>query len=103
MVLLILLFVYRLIKFTWSLRQFNFVTIFIGSLSPKDPVTDDDRNAARRAAGILKLAGENFGQGMRSYYFAVAVLMWFVQPLGFIAMLYRIEFNSRTINVPGGK
>ena len=29
--------------------------------------------------------------------------MWFVQPLGFIAMLYRIEFNSRTINVPGGK
>ena len=109
-VLLILLFVYALIKFTWSVRQFNFVTILIGSLSPKDQVTDDDRNAARRAAGILKLAGENFGQGMRSYYFAVAVLMWFVQPLFFIAataivtlMLYRMEFHSRTIDVLAGK
>lgn len=109
-VLLILLFVYALIKFTWSVRQFNFVTILIGSLSPKDQVTDDDRSAARRAAGILKLAGENFGQGMRSYYFAVAVLMWFVQPLFFIAataivtlMLYRMEFHSRTIDVLAGK
>ena len=109
-VLLILLFVYALIKFTWSVRQFNFVTILIGSLSPKDQVTDDDRCAARRAAGILKLAGENFGQGMRSYYFAVAVLMWFVQPLFFIAataivtlMLYRMEFHSRTIDVLAGK
>lgn len=109
-VLLILLFVYALIKFTWSVRQFNFVTILIGSLSPKDQVTDDDRSAARRAAGILKLAGENFGQGMRSYYFAVAVLMWFVQPSFFIAatavvtvMLYRMEFHSRTIDVLAGK
>jgi uncharacterized membrane protein len=109
-VVLILLFVYALIKFTWSVRQFNFVTILIGSLSPKDQVTDADRSAARRAAGILKLAGENFGQGMRSYYFAVAVLMWFVQPLFFIAataivtlMLYRMEFHSRTIDVLAGK
>jgi uncharacterized membrane protein len=109
-VLLILLFVYALIKFTWSVRQFNFVTILIGSLSPKEQVTDEDRSAARRAAGILKLAGENFGQGMRSYYFAVAVLMWFVQPLFFIAataivtlMLYRMEFHSRTIDVLAGK
>jgi uncharacterized membrane protein len=109
-VVLILLFVYALIKFTWSVRQFNFVTILIGSLSPKDQVNEDDRSAARRAAGILKLAGENFGQGMRSYYFAVAVLMWFVQPLFFIAataivtlMLYRMEFHSRTIDVLAGK
>ena len=109
-VLLILLFVYALIKFTWSVRQFNFVTILIGSLSPKDQVTDADRSAATRAAGILKLAGENFGQGMRSYYFAVAVLMWFVQPLFFIAataivtlMLYRMEFHSRTIDVLAGR
>ena len=109
-VLLILLFVYALVKFTWSVWQFNFVTILIGSLSPKDQVTDDDRSAARRAAGILKLAGENFGQGMRAYYFAVAVLMWFVQPLFFIAataivtlMLYRMEFHSRTIDVLAGR
>jgi uncharacterized membrane protein len=109
-VVLILLFVYALIKFTWSVRQFNFVTILIGSLSPKDQITDADRGNAQRAAGILKLAGENFGQGMRSYYFAVAVLMWFVQPLFFIVataivtlMLYRMEFHSRTIDVLAGK
>ena len=110
MVLLILLFVYALVKFTWSVRQFNFVTILIGSLSPKDQVIGDDRSAAWRAASILKLAGENFGQGMRAYYFAVAVLMWFVQPLFFIAataivtlMLYRMEFHLRAIDVLAGK
>lgn len=105
-VLLILLFVYALVKFTWSVRQFNFVTILIGSLSPKEKIIDRDRAAAKAASGILKLAGENFGQGMRSYYFAVAGLMWFVQPLFFIAatlivtfMLYRMEFHSRTLDV----
>ena len=80
-VLLILLFVYALIKFTWPERQYNFVAIFVGSLSPKAQATDDDRRAAHSAAGILKLACENFGQGMRLYYFAVAVLMWFVPPV----------------------
>ena len=105
-VLLILLFVYALVKFTWSVRQFNFVTILIGSLAPSDKISDVDRVAAKAASGILKLAGENFGQGMRAYYFAAAALMWFVQPLFFIAttvvvtfMLYRMEFHSRTLDV----
>jgi len=105
-VLLILLFTYALVKFTWSVRQFNFVTILIGSIAPKDQTSERDVIAAQSAAGILKLAGENFGQGMRSYYFAVAVLMWFVQPLFFIAatvivtiMLFRMEFHSRTLDV----
>jgi uncharacterized membrane protein len=108
-VVLILLFVYALVKFTWSVRQFNFVTILIGSIAPRDQVTDVDRENARRAGGILKLAGENFGQGMRAYYFAVAVLMWFVQPWFFMAatlivtfMLYRMEFHSRTLDVLSG-
>ena len=57
MISLILLFVYSLIKFTWSVRQFNFVTIVIGSIAPRDALTDLDRRNARRAAGILKLAG----------------------------------------------
>ena len=106
---LILLFVYSLIKFTWSVRQFNFVTIVIGSLAPRDALTDVDRGNARRAAGILKLAGENFGQGLRAYYFSVALLLWFVQPWFFIAatalvtvMLYRMEFHSRTLEVLAG-
>ena len=106
---LILLFVYSLIKFTWSVRQFNFVTIVIGSIAPRDALTDLDRRSARRAAGILKLAGENFSQGLRAYYFSVALLLWFVQPWFFIAatalvtvMLYRMEFHSRTLEVLAG-
>lgn len=108
-VLLILLFVYALIKFTWSVRQFNFVTIIIGSISPREALTDEDAKAAASAAGILKLAGENFGQGLRAYYFAIAAIMWFVQPLFFIAAtvvvtitLYRMEFHSRTLDVLSG-
>jgi uncharacterized membrane protein len=109
-ILLILLFIYALVKFTWSVRQFNFVTILIGSISPKGETSDEDASAARRAAGIMKLAGENFGQGLRAYYFALAVIMWFVQPLFFIAgtlivtvMLYRMEFHSRTLEVLSGE
>lgn len=108
-VLMILLFIYALVKFTWSVRQFNFVTTLIGSLAPRDLATDEDHEVGRRAGGILKLAGENFGQGMRAYYFAVATLFWFVQPLFFAAatlvvtfMLYRMEFHSRTLEVLSG-
>ena len=110
MVLMILLFIYALVKFTWSVRQFNFVTTLIGSIAPRDELEDADRTAARRAGGILKLAGENFGQGMRAYYFAVAAMFWFVQPLFFVvstlvvtAMLYRMEFHSRTLDVLSGE
>ena len=109
-VLMILLFIYALVKFTWSVRQFNFVTTLIGSIAPRDELEDADRTAARRAGGILKLAGENFGQGMRAYYFAVAAMFWFVQPLFFVvstlvvtAMLYRMEFHSRTLDVLSGE
>lgn len=109
-VLLILLFIYALVKFTWSVRQFNFVTILIGAVSPHNSIGDEDKSIAMRAAGILKLAGENFGQGLRAYYFALAALLWFVQPLFFIAgtvivtvMLYRMEFHSRTLDVLNGE
>ncbi len=109
-VLLILLFIYALVKFTWSVRQFNFVTILVGSISPNTAIDEHDQSIALRAAGILKLAGENFGQGLRAYYFALAALLWFVQPLFFIAgtvvvtvMLYRMEFHSRTLDVLNGE
>ena len=109
-VLLILLFIYALVKFTWSVRQFNFVTILIGSIAPTSSLGEHDQSIAMRAAGILKLAGENFGQGLRAYYFALAALLWFVQPLFFVAgtivvtvMLYRMEFHSRTLDVLNGE
>ncbi len=109
-VLLILLFIYGLVKFTWSVRQFNFVTILIGALAPSANVNEEDADISRRAAGIMKLAGENFGQGLRAYYFALPVLLWFVHPVVFIiatsivtAMLYRMEFRSRTLEVLSGK
>ena len=107
---MILLFIYGLVKFTWSVRQFNFVTILIGALAPSTHVNDEDADISRRAAGIMKLAGENFGQGLRAYYFALPVLLWFVHPVVFViatsivtAMLYRMEFRSRTLEVLSGK
>jgi uncharacterized membrane protein len=109
-VLLILLFIYGLVKFTWSVRQFNFITILIGSLAPCALAGEEDAELSRRAAGVMKLAGENFGQGLRAYYFALPVLLWFVHPVAFMlatgivtAMLYRMEFRSRTLEVLSGK
>jgi uncharacterized membrane protein len=42
--------------------------------------------------------------GLRSYYYSLALLMWFIHPYAFmaasaavVAVLYRREFRSRTL------
>ena len=41
---------------------------------------------AKSAAKVANLAGDAFNQGLRSYYFALAVLSWFVHPVAFIVV-----------------
>ena len=103
-VLLILIFIYAFFLFTWSLRQFNFCSILVGA-APRPGMSEiDTERYVRRAGRMVALAGSSFNNGLRAYYFALAVLMWFVHPwLMIIAaavvvlILYWREFRSETL------
>ena len=104
LVVLMAVFVYAFFKFTWSMRMYNFVAVMIGSA----PMPDDSKTSpaareafARSAGAICNQAGDTFNLGLRSYYYALAVVAWFIHPLALIAaatlvvyVLYRREFHS---------
>ncbi|HTO46676.1 MAG TPA: DUF599 domain-containing protein, partial [Burkholderiales bacterium] len=104
LLLLVSIFVYAFFKFTWSLRQFNFVGILIGAAPACEAAPEDD--VWQRAGAMAVLAGEDFNQGLRAYYFAFAALGWFVNPTIFIVatvivvgILYVLEFRSNAVKV----
>jgi uncharacterized membrane protein len=105
MLLLVLIFVHAFFKFSWAIRQLNFTGILVAA-APKMPKDDPEQFAAtiNRIARITSYAGSNFNHGLRSYYFAVAALGWFLHPLlmivataWVIGILYHREFKSKTL------
>jgi uncharacterized membrane protein len=107
--LLVVVFTYAFFTFTWSLRQFNYVTILIGAAPP--PQLADTAEAARfaeRAAQIASRAADYFNKAMRAYYFGLAALSWFINPLLFmlvsgwvVVVVWRREFRSHTLRLLG--
>ena len=102
--LMIAIFVFAYFKFTWALRQYNFLSILIGGAPPHDSVPDELERHARKHASLNTLAGDEFNRGIRAYYFGFAALAWFVSPAVFIgatllilAVLYRRDFRSQTL------
>ena len=103
-ILMLLIFTYAFFKFTWSLRQFNFVSILVGATPAREGETAQQDELATRAGRILEHAGDSFSEGLRAYYFALAALTWFVHPALFVlgtvwvvAILYYLEFRSDTV------
>ncbi len=106
--LLILVFVTAYFKFSWSLRQFNFLCILIGGLTQERNTPDAAHweRSAKRLARINSFAGNEFNLGIRAYYYGLAATAWFINPWFFIAttlwvtwVLYRRDFRSPTIRV----
>jgi len=99
-----ILFIFAFFKFTWSLRQYNYLNVMIiGAPIPSDGIENAEQFAVK-AAELATNAARHFGYGLRAYYFALAVLSWFINPYIFIAatfwtvcVLYRREFRSRTL------
>ncbi len=95
--------VYGFFKFIWSLRQFNYASVIIGAAPPKEEAeTPEAQAVAEIAMHVLERGMENFTLGLRSYYFAIALLGWILHPLlGILAAsivvvtLYRREFYYR--------
>lgn len=103
--LLAVVFVYAFFKFTWALRQYNYVTILIGAAPPPaEAATPAALLFAERAGSFANRASANFNKAMRSYYFGMAALGWLVHPLllvlltaAVVLIVYRREFRSRSV------
>jgi uncharacterized membrane protein len=105
MLTLIALFMFAFIKFSWAVRQFNFASIVLGAMPTAENASDDDHYIVERSTRLTSLASDNFTKGLRAYYFSLAVLTWFVNPVVFVIatgvvvlMVYRMEFHSRTLD-----
>lgn len=107
--LLVSIFVYAFFKFTWSIRQFGFCAIVVGATrkAPADP--EECAQDIARAGLLVSFASSNFNQGLRSYYFAMAAMSWFLHPwlmmlitVWIVRVLYAREFRSRTLEVLHG-
>ncbi|MDR0277059.1 MAG: DUF599 family protein [Paucimonas sp.] len=106
---LAIVFVYAFFTFSWCMRQYNFAAVLVGSapMIGERQVSELERKAfAARAARVISLAANQFNFGLRSYYFGMALLSWFVSPWAFVAMstgvvliLYRREFHSDVLDV----
>lgn len=103
--LMIGIFIFAYFKFTWALRQYNFLSILIGSAPPHEDPEAKLEVHAQRFARLNTLAGDEFNSGIRAYYFGFAALGWFVAPTMFfastlliLAVLYRRDFYSRTLD-----
>jgi uncharacterized membrane protein len=102
-------FVYAFFRFTWSMRQYTFGALLIASAP--DPSEFASGAASReefadRAGRVVGLAAETFNDGLRAYYMAFAVVLWFFSPIAFacgtagiIYLLYQREFRSEVLDV----
>jgi len=100
---LLVIFIYAFFKFAWALRLDNYCSILVGgfdNLDNADPLALDKRAAA--ASEINTLSGYHFNRGIRGYFFALAVVGWFIHPLLFVLdtiavmlILVRREFSSK--------
>lgn len=104
LLLLTVLFIYAFFKYTWSLRQYNYVNILIGAAPMPSERPDMHDAYARMTADLIGNAARHFGNGLRAYYFGMAVFGWFIHPVGFIIattlitlVVYRRDFRSKTL------
>lgn len=103
------IFVYAFFRFTWSMRQYTFAALVIGSMPDPDEFAAgkfDRQHFADRAGKMLGMAAETFNGGVRAYYMSFAATAWFFSSLAFavataavVLVLYAREFRSEVLHV----
>ncbi len=84
LLVLMAIFIYAFFQFTWALRQFNYTCALLGS-APAAPLATHHRDAlAETMATVMTHAVTSLNGGLRAYYFALAILTWFIQPWMFL-------------------
>lgn len=101
---LIAILAYAFFKFGWSYRLFNYCSILIGAvpiLSDKAADEAEVEAAILRAAKMNVLGGKHFNAGLRTIFFALGYLGWFIGPWVFmgttlfvLGVLIRRQFFS---------
>jgi uncharacterized membrane protein len=101
---LVLVFVLAFLRFTWSLRQFNLVTIYLGAMPAPDEAGEKQWRAVAQAGRLMGLAGDNFVKGLRTYLFALPAILWLVHASLFMlgsvmiaGVTYWMDFHSKTL------
>ena len=91
-------------RFGWAYRLFNYCTILVGAI-PMRMEADADPDAAamalERATRMNVIAGRHFNTGLRTIFFGVAYLGWFLGPyvliattIGLTIILFRRQYFS---------
>jgi uncharacterized membrane protein len=103
------IFVYAFFRFSWSMRQYTFVSLVIGAMPfPKEFAEgrQDRVKFAERAGNLVSAAAETFNDGLRAYYFSFAAMAWFFSPIALVMatalvvlILYGREFKSDVLEV----
>jgi uncharacterized membrane protein len=105
LLLLAFIFVFAFFQFTWSLRQYGFCGVLIGAAPDgRDMTADDQKLYANRAAKVIDQAGHSFNYGLRSIYFSLSALTWFIDPILFMVasvvvmmVMKHREFHSKVL------
>lgn len=103
-------FVFAYFKFTWSLRQFNLLSILVGAAPTGGREDPSVARYAKRLAGINNLAGDDFNRGIRAYYFGLAASGWLFNPLllgvlavAILLVLHRRDYRSTALDLLRGE
>jgi len=109
LIIMIAIFIYAFFTFTWSMRQYGFCSVLMGAFphaSKEEPINDDNNRYIKNLAKIIDHAGHSYNYGLRSYYFALSMLAWFIHPIAFVfattmvvVVLFQREFHSQTMLV----
>ena len=107
---LIALFMLAFFKFAWAFRLTHYTAIMIGATPTMSDETEEEcRSQAERTARLAGLAAEHSNAGLRTYYFAIAGIAWYLHPVLFmlattlvVLVLIRREYYSRALRAIRG-
>lgn len=104
---LLIVFAYAFFKFGWSHRLWNYTSILVGALplaEHKNKDKEKTEEALQSALAMNRLAGRHFNRGLRTFFFSIGIIGWFVGPIVFmiattwiIIVLIRRQFFSASM------
>jgi uncharacterized membrane protein len=80
---LVIVYGYAFFKFGWAYRLYNYAAILIGAIPTLNEDPAKIRLATERAADVQIHAGHHFHWGLRSLFFSIGYLGWFLGPFVF--------------------
>ncbi|MDJ0513852.1 MAG: DUF599 family protein [Methyloceanibacter sp.] len=104
---LMILMIMAFFAFAWAFRLTHYVGTMFGALPLQGEAGSDKAQIhARKTAQLVSVSGRHLNAGLRTIYFAIAGLAWFVSPILFViactlvtAIVYRREYRSEAFAI----